>query len=79
MSGQPMFEIFRGPCRRTSNGQGCRYYADHDPTPHTYGGGLGDPVSNRHCGAQQPHISHAWTDEKAWFNCSGNDPRSRNQ
>lgn len=66
------FEQFRGPCPHTSNGQPCRYYADHDPTPHTYGGGLCDPVRNSHCGTPEQHTSHAWThDDKAWFNCSG--------
>lgn len=66
------FDMFRPPCPDISNGQPCRYHADHDPYPHTYGGGLGDPVRNRHCETLQQHPPHAWTDEKNWFNCSGN-------
>ncbi len=70
--GQLPFEVFRGLCPQTSNGQPCRYYADHDPAPHTYGGGLGDPVKNRHCEEPERHVSHAWPGDKGvWFNCSG--------
>jgi hypothetical protein len=66
------FELFRGPCPNTSNGQPCRYYADHEPYQHTYGGGLCDPVRNRHCEQPERHVSHAWTtDDRAWFNCGG--------
>lgn len=71
------FDLFRGPCPAISNGQPCRYYADHQPHPHTYGGGLNDPVHNRHCPDLQGHEPHAWTDDKAWFNCSGADCERR--
>lgn len=62
------------PCPNISNGQFCRYYDGHlaRGVPHTYGGGLQDPVSNRRCDQPDGHESHAWTvNEKDWFNCAG--------
>lgn len=67
--------LAKGQCLEISNGQRCRYYVgDHR---HTFGGGLGDPVSNRHCVTPDAHDPHAWTDEKAWFNCSGRSLETR--
>lgn len=57
-------------CPHISNGQQCRYYADHDGK-HIFGGGLGDPISLKHCGVVEEHPSHAWPPEKALFSCSG--------
>lgn len=57
-------------CPHISNGQQCRYYADHDGK-HTFGGGLTDPVSLRHCGEPAEHDAHAWLDGKDTYSCSG--------
>lgn len=58
-------------CPSISNGQQCRYAADHNG-PHTFGGGLQDPVSNKRCELPQEHDAHAWNPRKGeWFNCAG--------
>lgn len=57
-------------CPNISNGEQCRYYANHEG-PHTFGGGLKDPVSNRHCTLLTGHDAHAWKDGNAVYNCAG--------
>lgn len=58
-------------CPHISNGQQCRYYADH-AGKHTYGGGLGDPVSPKRCELPHEHEPHAWNPKgNDWFTCSG--------
>ena len=60
-------------CMVISNGQQCRYYEHGPESKHTFGGGLGDPVSNKHCGETEQHASHAWPPDtsKEQYNCSG--------
>jgi hypothetical protein len=54
-----------------SNGQQCRYRAEHTGQ-HTYGGGMGDPVELRRCAIPEEHVSHAWNPERdVWYACSG--------
>ena len=57
-------------CPHISNGQYCRYYAGHDGK-HIFGGGLGDPVSLRHCESRAEHDPHAWDDKGNTYSCSG--------
>lgn len=58
-------------CPNISNGEQCRYASGHKG-PHTYGGGLKDPVSNRHCGHADEHEPHAWSPKAGEvYNCSG--------
>lgn len=58
-------------CPHISNTQQCRYASGHEG-PHTFGGGLQDPVSNRRCELPEEHDAHAWNPRKGeWFNCSG--------
>lgn len=61
-------------CPHISNGQQCRYYAGHLERgyKHTFGGGLQDPVSLKHCELPQEHEPHAWNPKKdEWYSCSG--------
>lgn len=58
-------------CPHISNGQQCRYYADHEGK-HTFGGGLQDSVSLRHCELPHEHDAHAWNPRKGeWYSCGG--------
>lgn len=63
-------------CPNISNGQQCRYAADHltRGVPHTYGGGLQDPVSARHCDITKKHEPHAWNSKgNDWHSCGGEE------
>ena len=62
-------------CPHISNGEQCRYAAGHETRGygHTYGGGLQDPVSLRHCGEPTGHDPHAWKAGKDTFSCGGAD------
>lgn len=71
------YEPPKHPCPHISNGVFCRYYEHADDVPHSYGGGLGDPVSNRHCASPDPHPSHAWRGHNDVFNCSGTELEAR--
>lgn len=59
-------------CPVISNGQQCRYRVHGEDVRHTFGGGLGDPVSLKRCGILDEHHPHAWQEQgKTWFACSG--------
>lgn len=58
-------------CPHISNGQQCRYYAEHEGD-HSFGGGLGDPVTARRCKIGLEHAAHAWNSAgDEWHTCSG--------
>jgi hypothetical protein len=60
-------------CPATSHGHRCRYYEGHEGK-HTFGGGMGDPVTPKRCRIQLEHDSHAWNEKgDEWHTCSG-DP-----
>lgn len=63
-------------CPHISNGIQCRYAAGHQDrgVPHTFGGGLQDPVSARHCEITKKHEPHAWNSKgKEWHSCGGEE------
>lgn len=59
-------------CPVISMGVQCRYQVHDESSPHTFGGGMGDPVELRRCGFAEKHVAHAYEDDKlkVWA-CSG--------
>lgn len=57
-------------CPHISNGEQCRFTVTHKG-PHSFGGGLKDPIEARHCSRNNWHEPHAWPTEKPAYTCSG--------
>lgn len=61
----------RSACLTSSNGQMCRYYVHADSTPHSFGGGMGDPIVAAHCPRNRGHEPHTWPPDFPQYACSG--------